>query len=68
MFEKGDKDWSNSLNAQLLYEGLASLRDLEQEGGDIPDEVNDWYKIEEDAKEQQLKIWEYGGAVDSDVE
>ena len=51
MFEKGDKDWSNSLNAQLLYEGLASLRDLEQEGGDIPDEVNDWYKIEEDAKE-----------------
>ena len=34
------------------------------EEDDAADEINDWYNYEEEAKENQLKIWEYGGAGD----
>jgi hypothetical protein len=29
-------------------------------------EVNKWFDIEEELKENQVKIWQYGGAGDSD--
>ena len=51
LFEKGEKNWSNSYNALMLADGLASL-DLEKYSEDqVPDEVNEWYSIEEEAKE-----------------
>jgi hypothetical protein len=42
MFEKGEKDWNNSVNALLVKEGLASVRQSE-EFEDVPEEVNEWY-------------------------
>ena len=29
---------------------------------DLPEEINSWYDLEDEAKSQQLKIWEFGGA------
>ena len=29
-------------------------------------EVHKWYEIQEELKESQVKIWQYGGAGDSD--
>ena len=61
LFEKGEKDWSRSVNAQLVKTGLAKVLKVEEED-DLPKEVNEWYKFEEDAKEGELKIWENEGA------
>jgi endonuclease YncB( thermonuclease family) len=58
---KGEKDWNKSINARLLESGLAATRTSDQE--EIPDEVNKWYEIEEQARENQIGIWEYGGDI-----
>jgi endonuclease YncB( thermonuclease family) len=58
---KGEKDWNKSINARLLESGLAATRTSDQE--EIPDEVNKWYDIEEQARENQIGIWEYGGDI-----
>ena len=69
LFEKGEKDWNNSVNAILVAEGLASMQHLDEDDPNIPEEINDWYDYEEEAREKQLKIWEYGGAGgDSDAD
>ena len=66
LWEKGEKDWNKSVNCQLLENGLAMMEKGE-EGQDWPEEVNDWFTFEEEAKEQQLKIWQYGeGGFDDD--
>ena len=41
LFEKGEKDWNNSINAMLIAEGFAGMDS--ENYSDIPDEVNDWY-------------------------
>jgi hypothetical protein len=46
---KGEKDWSKSVNCKLLEAGLAAIRVSEEE--EPAEEVNKWYKIEEDARE-----------------
>jgi endonuclease YncB( thermonuclease family) len=58
---KGEKEWNKSINARLLESGLAATRTSDQE--EIPDEVNKWYDIEEQARENQIGIWEYGGDI-----
>ena len=35
---------------------------LDEDDETLPEEINEWYSYEEEAKELQLKIWEYGGA------
>ena len=45
-----------------MADGLASMNVQGFHEEDVPAEVNDWYNYEEEAKEAQLKIWEYGGA------
>lgn len=65
LFKKGEKDWKKSVNALMVKEGLASIR----KGHDDYEEVAGWHQMEEEAKEAQLKIWQYGGAGgDSDYE
>ena len=56
MFEKGEKDWSNSINCKLLEQGLARMQQFEEED-ELPEEINEWYEFEEEAKEKQIKIW-----------
>ena len=60
LFEKDVKDWNKSVNYALIEEGLAKL-DLDQYD-DIPNEVSqNWQKVEDECKEEQVKIWKYGG-------
>ena len=50
LFKEGDKDWGNSLNAQLIKAGLASMQqDLDDE--EVTPAVAEWYEIEEELKE-----------------
>jgi hypothetical protein len=32
----------------------------------LPEEINEWYNYEEEAKENQTNLWQYGGAGDSE--
>lgn len=65
LFDKGEKDWNNSVNCQLLEQGLARMQQFEEED-ELPEEVNEWYDFEEEAKEKQIKIWQYGTTADED--
>ena len=58
---KGEKDWGKSVNARLLESGLAAIRTSEDE--EVPEEVNKWFTIEEEARENQTGIWQYGGDI-----
>jgi hypothetical protein len=65
LFPKGERDWNKSVNCLLLEKGLASLQKFDEEAQDsLPEEINDWFDIEEDLREAQIKIWQYGGAGD----
>jgi len=48
LLPSGEEDYQQSINAQLIAEGLASLK-----GGDsdAPDYVKEWNALEEEAKE-----------------
>jgi len=48
---------NESINAYLLNEGLASLENAE----DLPEDLYEWKDFEQDAKDEQLNIWEIGG-------
>jgi hypothetical protein len=38
------------------------MQKFDEEADELPVEVNDWFDIEEEVKEKQLNIWQYGGA------
>jgi hypothetical protein len=38
------------------------MQKFDEENDEIPEEINDWFSFEEEAKENNLKIWQYGGA------
>lgn len=50
MGEEGETDWSSSLNAFILSEGLACLDKKQME--DAPDEASSFYEFEEEAREK----------------
>ena len=50
IFAKGETNWNMSVNAQLIFEGLAKMRTTNNDD-DLPDEVNEWYDYEEEARE-----------------
>ena len=51
-----------------MQKGLGGIQVGEDE--DYPEEVNEWFAIEEEAREQQLGFWQFGGvdALDEDAE
>ena len=61
---KTEKDWTNSVNCQLIKKGLAALTIGEDE--EYPEEVNGWFKFEEEAREEATGLWQFGGANDLD--
>lgn len=65
LMEEGENDWSNSINAYMLAEGLAKLDDLDDAD---PEELVAWQDFETEACEKQLGIWKYGNHVNVDDE
>lgn len=53
---------NESVNAYLLNEGLAKLSNPEA----LPEELLEWKDFEQDAKDEQLNIWEIGGVDDQE--
>jgi staphylococcal nuclease domain-containing protein 1 len=51
-----------SINAYLLSEGLATLINPDS----LPEDLAEWRDYEQDAKDEQLNIWEIGGGGDVD--
>jgi len=49
----------------LVEKGLASLKKFSDDD-ELPEEINDWFDIEEEVKESQIKIWQYGGAYEDE--
>jgi hypothetical protein len=62
LFPKGEKDWNKSINCKLIEKSLAQLQKFEEDNDDYPEDINDWFDIEEEQRELQNKIWQYGGA------
>ena len=62
LFPKGEKNWTKSINCMLIEKGLASIKKFTDEDEDLPEEINEWFDIEEEVKESQIKRWQYGGA------
>lgn len=48
---------NESINAYLINEGLASIANSDS----LPEELAGWKEFEQDAKDEQLNIWEIGG-------
>ena len=57
---KGEKDWNKSVNFKLLKAGLAQISSEEE----LPAEIASWYDVQENAREDQIGVWQYGGAGD----
>lgn len=57
---KGEKDWNKSANFKLLSAGLAQISSEEE----LPSEITSWYDVQENAREEQIGVWQYGGAGD----
>ena len=55
---KGEKDWNKSANVKLIEKGYAAM----QNDDEVPDEVSKWFDVEEEQRDQQTGIWQYGGA------
>lgn len=66
---KTERSWGKSINAILLKKGLGGIRRQTDDDEDFPKEVDEWYTVEEIARDNQTGIWQYGGAdaYDEDV-
>lgn len=66
LLPKGEQNWNKSLNCRLIEKGLAMMKKYDEDDETLPEEINEWYDFEEEAKEQQIKIWQYGNNADDD--
>lgn len=57
LMEEGEKDWSSSLNAFILSEGLACINKREIEG---EEDVQSFFEFEEEAKDKSIGLWKHG--------
>ena len=62
LMEEGEPDWSTSLNAYMLAEGLADVDEETFKDDSTPEEVIQWREYHEDAKDQKLGLWKNEGA------
>lgn len=63
--EQGEEDWSNSLNAYMLAEGLAILEKYVQQSrqnSDVPEQVQAWLEFQDEARSDSLGLWKHGNA------
>ena len=67
LVEEGEPDWSTSLNAFMLAEGLAIINAEEIEQENTPEEVLQWYDYNDEAREKMIGLWQNeGNAILSD--
>lgn len=71
LMEQGEEDWSNSLNAYMLSEGLAVLEKYvnSSANSDVPEQVQAWLEFQDEARQGGIGLWQYGnahGALDDD--
>ena len=62
LLEEGEQDLSNSLNAYMVAEGLATI-DKQLKSEDIPEEVQAWMEFQDEASEKSAGLWKFGNAV-----
>lgn len=56
--EEGEEDWSSSLNAYMLAEGLAILQKyIRQQSDSVPEQVLAWTEFEDEARNGSLGLW-----------
>lgn len=56
--EEGEEDWSSSLNAYMLAEGLAILQKyIKQQSDSVPEQVLAWTEFEDEARNGALGLW-----------
>lgn len=66
LVEEGEPDLSTSINAYLLSEGLATMKADVFDDDQLPEEVMEWKKFEDEAQENQAGLWIDGVAAVSD--
>ena len=70
LMEEGEEDWSNSLNAYMLAEGLGMLQKYVTQGdADVPEQVTAWTEFQNEARDGSVGLWQHGnaeGALDGD--
>ena len=64
LMEEGEEDWSNSINAFMLAEGLAVLEKyvLQSQDGEVPESVQSWSEFEDEARNNSTGLWQHGNA------
>ena len=52
LMEEGEEDWSNSINAFMVAEGLAILEKYvsQSQDGEVPESVQSWTEFEDEAR------------------
>ena len=61
--EQGEEDWSSSLNAFMLAEGLAVLEKyVTQQPETVPEQVQAWSEFEDEARSNTVGLWQHGNA------
>jgi len=63
LMEEGEEDWTNSLNAFMLSEGLTVLEKYVSESSDdLPEQVAAWAEFENEARANTRGLWQHGNA------
>ena len=56
--EQGEEDWSSSLNAYMLAEGIAILQKyIRQQSDSVPEHDLAWTEFEDEARNNALGLW-----------
>jgi len=63
LMEQGEEDWSSSLNAFMLAEGLAILpKYIKQDPDSVPEQILAWQEFEDEARNAATGLWQHGNA------
>ena len=62
LVEGGETDFTESVNAYMLDEGLAQIK----KSARLPSECSEWLKFESKARDDNRNLWELGEASESD--
>jgi staphylococcal nuclease domain-containing protein 1 len=66
LMEEGETDWSTSVNAYMVNEGLAAMQKNLDDS--TPEDAMAWFDFEEDARTNSSGLWKFGDFFDGDEE
>ena len=61
LVEEGEPDWSTSINAFMISEGLGSLDQDALADETCPEEVLEWQTFSDEAREKMIGLWANDG-------